>query len=201
MKFTKCIVVALLMFSFSLFADGIYDYKVKDIDGNEVSLSDYKGKVILIVNVASKCGFTPQYQSLQALYTEYQDDDFVILGMPCNQFANQEPGDEEQIKEFCTSNFGVTFPMFSKINVNGENEHPLYTYLKSQKGFEGYDENNPKAKMLKGVIEKNFPGHLEGDSIKWNFTKFLIDKNGNVIARFETPVAPESIKPDIEKLL
>ena len=156
----------------------IYDFKIKTINGKESTLSEYKGKVMLIVNVASECGFTPQYDGLESLYKKYKDRGFVVLGFPCNQFGSQEPGSEKEIQNFCRINFGVTFPMFSKINVNGEATHPLYNYLKSQK-----------------------PGFLGSESIKWNFTKFLIDKDGNVIKRFGSSTKPVEIEEDIERLL
>ncbi len=156
----------------------IYDFTVKDIDGREVKLSDYKDKVVLIVNVASKCGFTKQYSGLQELYTKYKDKGLVILGFPCNQFGGQEPGTESEIKNFCSANFDVTFPMFSKIDVNGDYTAPLYSYLK-----------------------KNQKGILNSEDIKWNFTKFLIDKTGNVVDRFAPQTTPNDIADDIEKLL
>jgi len=161
-----------------LMAKSVYDFTAKDIDGNDVSLSKYEGKVILIVNVASECGFTKQYSGLQNLYDTYKDKGFVVLGFPCNQFGGQEPGSEEDIKSFCSSNFGVDFPMFSKIDVNGDNAHPLYVYLKAQ------------AK-----------GTLGTTPIKWNFAKFLIDKNGKVVDRISTQTTPESLSEQIEKLL
>ncbi len=154
-----------------------YKLKAKDIYGKEVSMEEYKGKVILVVNVASKCGFTPQYKGLEKLYKTYKDKGFVILGFPSNQFAHQEPGSNEEIKSFCKLNYGVTFPLFSKIDVNGKNTHPVYKYLKSKK---------------KGFL---------GEAIKWNFTKFLIDSNGNVIKRYGSSFKPEKIEKDIEKLL
>lgn len=155
----------------------IYDYKVKAQDGTEVSLSDYKGKVLLIVNTATGCGFTPQYDGLQDLYEKYQAQGFEILDFPCNQFAGQAPGDDEEIHSFCTGRFGITFPQFSKIDVNGEKEAPLYTYLKSQQ---------------KGVM---------GNKIKWNFTKFLIDREGNVVGRFAPTVTPQKLDEKIKELL
>lgn len=155
----------------------IYDFKVKTIDGKEISLAEYKNKVLLIVNVASKCGYTPQYKGLQQLYTKYKDKGFEILGFPCNQFCSQEPGTNDEIKQFCSTNYGVTFPLFDKIDVNGDNTHPLYKYLKIAK-----------------------PGFLNAN-IKWNFTKFLIDKNGNVVDRFWSKTTPDSLAVDIEKLL
>jgi glutathione peroxidase len=155
----------------------IYDFNVKTIDGEEISMSKYKGKVLLIVNVASKCGFTGQYEGLEALFEKYKDKDFMVLGFPSNQFANQEPESDEKIKEFCSLTYDVKFDMFSKIDVNGEKESPLYTFLKnSQKGILGTTD------------------------IKWNFTKFLVDKDGNVVDRFGSSTSPESIEKDILKL-
>ncbi|MBX3044574.1 MAG: glutathione peroxidase [Candidatus Kapabacteria bacterium] len=156
----------------------VYEFTVKDIDGNDVTLSKYDGKVLLIVNVASQCGYTKQYAGLQKLYEQYKDKGFVVLGFPCNQFGSQEPGTEEEIKTFCETSFGVTFPMFSKIDVNGDNAHPLYVYLKSQ------------AK-----------GTLGTQPIKWNFAKFLVDKEGNVVDRIGTQTSPESLTTQIEELL
>lgn len=156
----------------------IYDFSVKSIDGKDVKMSDYKGKVLLIVNVASKCGFTPQYKGLEELYRKYQKDGLVVMGFPCNQFAGQEPGSNEEIKTFCKTNYDVTFPMFDKIDVNGDNTAPLYQYLKEQA-----------------------PGILSTKDIKWNFTKFLIDKNGKVIERFAPATTPESIDEHIARLL
>lgn len=156
----------------------VYDFTVKTIRGKEQSLADYKGKVLLIVNTASKCGFTPQYKELQELYEQYRDRGFVVLGFPCNQFGHQEPGTEEEIEQFCQVNYGVTFPMFAKVDVNGENAHPLFQYLKE------------KASDVLGT-----------KVIKWNFTKFLVDRNGNVVARFASQTRPSELKSEIEKLL
>ena len=156
----------------------IYDFKVVTIQGEETTLSPYKNQILLIVNVASKCGFTSQYDGLEALYKKYKDKGFTVLGFPCNQFGSQEPGTEKEIQNFCRVNFGVTFPMFSKINVNGEKTHPLYQYLKSEQ-----------------------PGILGTEAIKWNFTKFLIDREGNVIKRFGSSTTPKEIEKEIELLL
>ncbi len=155
----------------------IYDFKVKDAKGEEVSLSDYKGKVLLIVNTATGCGFTPQYEGLEKLYEDYRDKGFEILDFPCNQFGNQAPGTEDEIVSFCQLKFGTKFKQFKKIEVNGENEEPLYTYLKSQK---------------KGI---------GGSKIKWNFTKFLVDREGNVVERFGSTTTPAKIAAKIEALL
>ena len=158
--------------------DKIYDFKVKTIQGEETTLAQYKGKVMLIVNVASKCGYTPQYDGLETLYKKYKDKGLMVLGFPCNQFGSQEPGSEKEIQNFCRVNFGVTFPMFSKINVNGEETHPLYRYLKSEQS-----------------------GILGTEAIKWNFTKFLVDKEGNVVERFGSSTKPSELEDKIEALL
>ena len=155
----------------------IYSFSVKAQDGSEVSLADYQGKVLLIVNTATGCGFTPQYEGLQDLYEKYQPQGLEILDFPCNQFGNQAPGSDEEITDFCQSRYGVTFPQFKKIQVNGEKAEPLYTFLKSQK---------------KGVM---------GNNIKWNFTKFLVDRKGNVVARFAPTVTPEKLDEQIRELL
>ena len=179
----------------------VYDFSVKTKNGEEKSLADFKGKVLLIVNTASKCGFTPQFAELQKLYTKYQAKGLEILGFPCNQFAQQEPGTDAQVQEFCRINYGVTFTIFAKGDVRGETAHPLFNYLTSQKGFQGFDQNLPTAKLLNDFLEKNYPEYLKDDSIKWNFTKFLIDRNGNVVARFEPTTTPDKIAGHIEKLL
>jgi len=155
----------------------VYDFSVKTIDNEEISLSDYEGKVLLIVNVASKCGYTPQYEGLEKLYQKYKDRGFEILAFPCNQFGGQEPGTNEDIKAFCSNIYNVTFPLFDKIDVNGDEAHPLYKYLRNAK-----------------------PGIMGTTSIKWNFTKFLIDKNGFPVERFGTTTTPESLDSEIEKL-
>lgn len=180
---------------------GVYDFTVKTNKGVEKSLADYKGKVLLIVNTASKCGFTPQFEGLQKLYTQYKDKGLEILGFPCNQFAEQDPGSAEEIQTFCKLNYGVTFQIFEKGDVRGENAQPLFKYLTAQKKFEGFDKKHPIAEKLEEALKANFPEYLEGDGIKWNFTKFLIDKEGNVIKRFEPTTDPADIAPEIEKLL
>lgn len=180
---------------------GVYDFKVTTMQGAEKSLADYKGKVLLIVNTASKCGFTPQYEELQQLYVKYADQGLEILGFPCNQFAGQEPGSNDEVQQFCKLNYGVTFPLFAKGDVIGENAQPLYKYLTSQKGFKGFDMEHPIAERLTGILKENFPEIWAGDGIKWNFTKFLIDRDGNVIDRFEPTRTPGSIAGEIEKLL
>jgi glutathione peroxidase len=180
---------------------GVYDFKVQTIRGEEKSLADYKGKVMLIVNTASKCGFTPQYKELQELYMKYKAQGLTILGFPSNQFAEQEPGSNEEVQQFCKVNYGVTFPLFAKGDVRGENAQPLFQYLTAAKKFAGFDETHPVAKPLMEALKNNFPEYLEGDSIKWNFTKFLIDRQGEVSERYEPTTLPASMTGDIEKLL
>jgi glutathione peroxidase len=156
----------------------IYSFSARTLGGGEVSLEQYRGKVLLIVNTASECGFTPQYAGLQKVYEAYAGRDFVVLGFPCNQFGKQEPGDATQIGSFCEKNFGVSFPMFEKIDVNGANAHPLYRYLTSEA-----------------------PGLLGLEGIKWNFTKFLVGRDGTVVKRYAPVTKPDAITADIEKLL
>jgi glutathione peroxidase len=156
----------------------LYSFSVKTLEGQSQSLNDYKGKVLLIVNVASKCGFTPQYTGLEALYKKHQSEGFVVLGFPCNQFGGQEPGNAEEIKKFCSLTYPVTFPMFSKIDVNGDRADPLYQHLK-----------------------KEGKGILGTEAIKWNFTKFLVDRTGVVISRYSPQTSPESIDSDIQAAL
>jgi len=156
----------------------LYDFSATTLSGQTASLADYRGKVLLIVNTASKCGFTPQYKGLEALHEAYKDQGLVVLGFPCNQFGAQEPGSADEIGAFCEKNYGVTFQLFEKVDVNGENAHPLFNFLK-----------------------KTAPGVLGTEGIKWNFTKFLVGKDGNVYDRYASTTAPESMKQDIEKLL
>lgn len=174
----------------------IYDFKVKDIRGNDVSMSDYKGKVLLIVNTATGCGFTPQYDGLEKLYEMYKEKGFEILDFPCNQFLNQAPGTNEEIAQFCQLRFGTSFKTFAKIDVNGKNAEPLFEFLKKEVSEEikNKDANTFKEKLGKlGNI-------ILGNDIKWNFTKFLVDKNGKVIKRFSPVVTPEEIIPHIKNL-
>ena len=180
---------------------GVYDFTVKTKRGEDKSLADYKDKVLLIVNTASKCGFTPQFEELQKLYDDYKDKGFEILGFPCNQFAGQEPGTNDEVQQFCKVNYGVKFPIFAKGDVRGETAQPLFKYLTAQKKFEGFNMNHPIAPLLLDALQKNFPEYLEGDGIKWNFTKFLIGRDGEVVARFEPTTTPKEIAKDIEKLL
>ena len=181
---------------------GIYDITVKDMDGSDVSLANYKGKVLLIVNVASKCGLTPQYEGLEALYQKYKDQGLEILAFPCNQFLGQEPGTNEEIQSFCSLNYNVTFPLFDKIDVNGEAESPLYTYLKKQAPFQGYPEGSEEfATMLDEIHQKTGTGFDQGDAIRWNFGKFLVSKDGKTILRFEPMVTPDMMEEAIQEFL
>ena len=181
---------------------GIYNITVKDMDGNDVSLTNYKGKVLLIVNVASKCGLTPQYEGLEALYQKYKDQGLEILGFPCNQFLEQEPGTNEEIQSFCSLNYNVTFPLFAKIDVNGEAESPLYTYLKKQAPFKGYPEGAEEfAAKLDEIHQKTGTGFDQGDAIRWNFGKFLVSKDGKTILRFEPMVTPDMMEGAIQEFL
>ena len=176
----------------------IYDIIVKDRRGNDISLSNYRGKVLLIVNTATGCGFTPQYKGLEELYENYHKDGLEILDFPCNQFGNQAPGNDEEIHEFCTLKYNTTFEQFKKVDVNGENESELFNYLKSQKGFEGFDLTG---KVLIPVVKKMDPNYKNSPDIKWNFTKFLVDREGNVVYRFESTVSPKKIEEKIKELL
>ena len=159
-------------------SDSIFNFSCKDVNGDEKNLSELQGKVTLVVNTASQCGFTPQYKGLEDLYQKYKDKGLEILGFPCNQFGNQEPGSNDEIEEFCTLNYGVTFSMFSKVDVNGESADPLFKFLTSNK-----------------------KGLLGSSKVKWNFTKFLVDKNGKPVKRFAPTTTPEQISKDIEKLI
>ena len=177
---------------------GIYDYTVKDRKGEDVSLKKYEGKVLLIVNTATGCGFTPQYDGLEKLYADYHDKGLEILDFPCDQFGHQAPGSDEEIHQFCTAKYNTTFERFKKIEVNGENEEPLFTYLKAQKGFEGF---SLKGKILIPIVSKMDKDWKTSSNIKWNFTKFLVDREGNVVERFESTVEPKKIAESIEQLL
>ena len=178
-------------------AQKIYEFNVTNDEGKEVSLAQYRGKVLLIVNTATRCGFTPQYKELQALYEKYGRDGLEILDFPCNQFGQQAPGSIQEIHQFCTANFNIEFPQFDKIDVNGDNAAPLYTYLKSQKGFGGFDLNDPKGKAMDGMMKKRDADYAEKSDIKWNFTKFLISRDGRVVKRYEPTDKMSDIDADI----
>ncbi len=177
----------------------IYDIKVLNRNNEEVSLEKFKGKVMLIVNTATGCGFTPQYEGLEKMYEKYHEKGLEILDFPCNQFGNQAPGTDDEIHEFCTFKYHTTFEQYKKVDVNGENESPLFKYLKEQKGFEGFP--GLQGKILIPVVKAMDSDYKNNSNIKWNFTKFLVDQNGNVIERFESTVTPEKIEQKIEELL
>lgn len=179
----------------------IYSFDLETIKGEQVSLEKYKGKVLIVVNTASKCGFTPQYTDLQKLYAEYQEQGLEILGFPSNQFGEQEPGANSDVQSFCQLNYGVTFPLFAKTDVRDETAHPLFAYLTEQAPFAGFNQDDPSGKMLNAFLSEKLPHYLEGNSVKWNFTKFLVDRDGNVVKRFESTEEPLDMKADIEQLL
>lgn len=163
----------------------VYDFKVENAYGFQTDLHEYEGKVLLIINSATKCGFTPQYDALQDLYEKYRDEGFVILDFPCNQFHEQAPEAAEEIVKFCDSNFGISFPIFNKVEVKGETAHPLFKYLTFKKGFQGFDDAHELTPVLRDMLSKEDPGYENKPDIKWNFTKFLISRSGEVVARFE----------------
>ena len=163
--------------------NSVYDFKVTDLEENIVSLDAYKGKVLLIVNTATKCGFTPQYKELQEIYDKYKAQGFEVLDFPCNQFGEQAPGSNQEIHQFCTDNYETTFPQFSKVEVNGENESPLFTFLKAKQGFKGF--KGERGQFMDQMLKRNDPDYAQKSDIKWNFTKFLVNKDGEVIERFE----------------
>lgn len=201
MVLKKLISAILILSSLSMMSQTVYDFKVLDRKGGEVSLASYKGKVLLIVNTATRCGFTPQYEELEALYKNYKEQGLEILDFPCNQFGQQAPGTEEEIHSFCQLNYGTEFPQFKKIEVNGENAAPLFTYLKAQKGFEGFDLNNKIGALLDDMLSKADPNYKQNPDIKWNFTKFLIDQQGNVVARFEPTAPMADVEAQVKELL
>ena len=178
----------------------VYDFSVKAQDGGTVSLADYKGKVLLIVNTATGCGFTPQYDALQDIYDLHRKDGLEILDFPCNQFAEQAPGSDEEIHSFCTGRYGITFPQFSKIDVRGESADPLFRYLSENTTFEGFGKS-PMTLILNGVAKKMDKDFKNNSSIKWNFTKFLIGRDGEIIARFEPTASMKAVKAKIEEVL
>ena len=179
----------------------VYDFEVKDIFGKNVSLREYAGKVLLIINSATHCGFTAQYNDLEALYAAYRDAGFEILDFPCNQFGGQAPGTEAEISTFCRTRFGIAFPQFAKVDVNGPNACPLFTWLKEQKGFAGFDRSHPLAMPMHQTLLQADPDYEKKPDIKWNFTKFLIDRSGNVVARFEPIDSLAAIEDAINELL
>ena len=176
----------------------IYDFKVKDDAGKDVSLADYKGKVLLIVNTATRCGFTPQYTELEALYEKYHEQGLEILDFPCNQFGSQAPGTIQEIHEFCTANYDIHFPQFDKIDVNGADQHPLYAWLKEQKGFSGFDVNDQRGKMMDGMLRRQDADYDKKSDIKWNFTKFLVSRDGRVLKRYEPTDNMGGLEADVQ---
>lgn len=183
----------------------IYDYTVTKSNGEELKLSEYKGKVIMIVNTATGCGFTPQYAPIEQMYVDYHDKGLEILDIPCNQFGGQAPGSDEEIHEFCTLHYNTTFPQMKKAEVNGAHELPLYTFLKSQKGFEGFQSHGIKGFVGKGILEKvvakSDPNWETTPDIKWNFTKFIVDREGHVVARFEPTADMKDVEACVKALL
>ena len=179
----------------------IFDFKALTSKGQELDFAQFKGKVLLIVNTASKCGFTPQFEGLEKLNEQYKDKGLVVIGFPCNQFAEQDPGTDDEISQFCQLNYGVTFQIMKKIDVNGSDEHPIFTYLKSQAGFAGFNPAHPIAKILDELLSKANPDYAKTPDIKWNFTKFLISRDGSKVQRFEPTSTPEEIAASIEALL
>ena len=193
---TICLLAAASALNIS--AQSIYDITVKDDMGKDISLADYKGKVLLIVNTATRCGFTPQYNELESLYEKYHADGLEILDFPCNQFGEQAPGTIEEIHQFCTANFNIQFPQFDKIDVNGANESPLFTYLKAQKGFGGFDLNDQTGKFMDEMLRKRDADYDKKSDIKWNFTKFLVSRDGRVVKRYEPTDKMTDIDADID---
>ena len=177
----------------------IYDYSVKSRNGEEISISQFKGKVLIIVNTATGCGFTPQYEGLEKLYKKYHDKGLEILDFPCNQFGSQAPGSDDEIHQFCQFKYNTSFDQFSKVDVNGENENPLFTYIKSQKTEDVIDGMRNKIAM-KAIDKISITCKKEGD-IKWNFTKFLVDREGNIVQRYSPTYKPEDMEEDIKKLI
>jgi glutathione peroxidase len=178
----------------------VYDYELTSGKGEKVSLSDFKGKVMLIVNTATGCGFTPQYAPIEQLYKDYHDKGLEIIDIPCNQFGAQAPGTDDEIKEFCTLHYNTTYTLMKKSDVNGANELPLYTYLKSQKGFAGFDEHK-LTPILEDLLTKADPDWRSTPDIKWNFTKFVVDRKGEVVARFEPTADMKKVEECIKSLL
>ena len=178
----------------------IYSYSVTKPNGEELSLSEFKGKVMLIVNTATGCGFTPHYEPLEKMYEELHDKGLEIIDVPCNQFANQTPGTDDEIHQFCTLHYNTQFPQMKKSDVNGENALPLYTYLKQQQGFGGFGEGK-MASLLNDMLGKLNPKFMENPDIKWNFTKFVVDREGNVVARFEPTASMDKVEECVRKLI
>lgn len=178
-----------------------YDFKANDAQGIEIGMDEYAGKVVLVVNTATECGFTPQYDELQDLYEAYEEQGLEILDFPCNQFGNQAPGSDEEIASFCDSRYGITFPRFAKIDVNGEKALPLFHYMQKEIGFEGFNPEHPLTSIVENMVERTHPNYKNEADIKWNFTKFLVDRNGAVVARFEPTEDMSVIEEKVKELL
>lgn len=176
------------------------EIELRRIDGSMESMEKYKGKILLVVNTASKCGFTPQYEELEALYRKYREKGFEILAFPCNQFKEQEPGDDKEVEAFCRKNYGVDFPVFSKTEVKGEHAHPLYRILTEQQEFRGFDSEHPLSGKLHEILSAEDPDYTEKNDIKWNFTKFLINRDGTVVDRFEPTAGMDKVEQAVEQL-
>ncbi|WP_342562158.1 glutathione peroxidase [Paenibacillus sp. FSL R7-0345] len=179
----------------------IYDFQVNTISGKTIDLSMYLGKVLLIVNTASMCSYSRQFAGLQKLYESYSKQGFEILGFPCNQFNGKEPGNNPEVQEYCKQSFGVTFPLFEKVEVRGQTAHPVFKFLTEQAPFQGFDTRTPNGEWMQNFLQEKYPEIYAGDGIKWNFTKFLIGRNGQVHNRYETMIEPFEIQPAIEGLL
>ena len=179
---------------------GFYDYTLKTMDGGELKTADLKGQVVMVVNTATGCGFTPQYEPIEKMYEKYHEKGLEIIDVPCNQFGGQAPGTDDEIHDFCTMHFGTEFPQMAKADVNGENQLPLYAFLKSEKGFEGFGEGE-SAEMMKDFLSKMDPDYEKNSDIKWNFTKFIIDREGRVVARFEPTYDMAELESLVKSLL
>lgn len=200
MKKILVILAAICAIACSNETNTIYQFSAESNSGDPVNFADYKGKVLLVVNTASKCGFTPQYDGLEALYQKYKAQGLVVIGFPCDQFGHQEPGSNEEIEEFCRLNHGVTFPLMAKSDVNGENANEVFKWLYAEKPFAGWGESE-MGKAMDGMLFRSDPDYASNPDIKWNFTKFLIDRKGHVVARFEPVVTPAELESEIEALL
>ena len=200
MKKILVILAAICAIACSNKTNTIYQFSAESNSGDPVNFADYKGKVLLVVNTASKCGFTPQYDGLEALYQKYKAQGLVVIGFPCDQFGHQEPGSNEEIEEFCRLNHGVTFPLMAKSDVNGENANEVFKWLYAEKPFAGWGESE-MGKAMDGMLSRSDPDYASNPDIKWNFTKFLIDRKGHVVARFEPVVTPAELASEIEALL
>ena len=199
-KLALALSIVLLMAGCAGKSQTIYGFTAESNKGQEVNFADYKGKVLLVVNTASKCGFTPQYDGLEALYKKYEDKGLVVIGFPCDQFGHQEPGSNDEIEEFCRLNYGVTFPLMAKSDVNGENANPIFKWLYSEKPFAGFGDSET-GKFMDGMLSRSDADYASNPDIKWNFTKFLIDRKGRVVARFEPVVTPEELDSEVLALL